>query len=157
MLSSKDFENLEKLLDEVIEHSSQDAAVIVEGKKDRKTLRSLGVKGPIHCISSSGTSALNFLENLPSHKRAIILTDFDRKGNELAEFCRKHLKKLGTEPISDLRKKLKSYLHKGLSEIEGLEKFLRSERESVNGKSNLYFKTPALKKVIKNQQPFHDI
>lgn len=150
MLSSKDFEDVEKLLDEIIDHSSQDAAVIVEGKKDRKALRTLGVKGPIHYISSSGTSALNFLENLPNYERAIILTDFDSKGDELAEFCKKHLEKLGTEPISDLRKKLKSYLHKGISEIEGLEKFLHSERALANGKPNLYSKTHASREDTKN-------
>lgn len=141
MLSAEDFENVEKLLDETIEYSSQDAAVIVEGKKDKKALRTLGVKGPIHCISSSKMTALNFLENLPNYERAIILTDLDSKGDELAKFCEKHLEKLGTEPISDLRVKLRSYLHKGPSEIEGLEKFLRSERASQARDNSITYRT----------------
>lgn len=130
MLSKKALEEIEKVLEEIMQLSAEGAAILVEGKKDVEAMRELGAKGPIHSITSSRRTVLNYLENLPNYEQALILTDFDRTGDELAAFCNKHLKKLGIEPISDLREKLKSYLRKGIKDIESLEKFLYSERKS---------------------------
>jgi len=69
--------------------------IIVEGKKDEEALRELGMEGPIHQIPSGGRTPLNSLEDLPEYEEIIVLTDFDRTGEELADFCEENLEKLG--------------------------------------------------------------
>jgi 5S rRNA maturation endonuclease (ribonuclease M5) len=132
MIPPETLEEVQKLLDELRELSAQGAPIIVEGKNDSKALRDLNMEGPIMQISSSKKTALNFLEGLSGHEQVVILTDFDRAGNDLARFCEKHLQKLGIEPILDPRKKLKFFLRKGIKDIESLEKFLRSQTAKKN-------------------------
>lgn len=128
MLDSEVFEELEKTLREIKELSDDGVAIIVEGQKDEIALRELGVKGPIHQIPKGGETPLNSLENLPKYEEVIILTDFDRTGEELADFCEKHLEKLGMSILFDLRKKLRDYVRKAVKDIEGMASFVKSER-----------------------------
>jgi 5S rRNA maturation endonuclease (ribonuclease M5) len=93
-----------------------------------KALRELNVSGPVFQISGSKETALNFLESLSRYGQVVVLTDFDRAGDELAKFCNKHLQRLGPKPILDLREKLKALLHKDVKDIQGLSKFLRGRR-----------------------------
>lgn len=130
MLEPEVLEELERTLEEIRERSVEGTAVIVEGKKDEKALRELGVEGPIHRIPSGGKTPLNSLEDLPKYEEVIILTDFDLPGEELADFCEKHLEKLGTTVLSNLRDELRNYVRKGVKDIEGLASFLQSERTS---------------------------
>lgn len=128
MIPPETLEEVQKLLDEIRELSVQGVPIIVEGANDSKALRDLDVGGPILKISSSKKTVLNFLEELSGHRQVIVLTDFDRAGDDLARFCKKHLRKLSIEPILDPRKKLKFYLRKGIKDIESLEKFLRPRK-----------------------------
>jgi len=102
--------------------------IIVEGIKDVKALKSLGVEGDIQKISG-GNSLLNFVERLTGKRQIIVLTDFDRAGGELAKFIIKHAKTLGIEPVTEFRDKLKLLVRKNVKDIEGLAKFLQRERE----------------------------
>ncbi|MBS3815027.1 MAG: toprim domain-containing protein [Hadesarchaea archaeon] len=135
MLSEKALEKTEEILEEIKKKSSKEkTSIIVEGKKDSEALRELGVKGPIHEISSNQKTALNFLESLRNYNEIIVLTDFDQEGDKLAQFSKKHLPKLGVEPEMELRTKLKKYLRKGVKDIEGLSEFIR--REKIESKDN---------------------
>jgi len=123
-------EEIEKVLDEIRDLSQSGVPIIVEGEKDAKALRKLNVKGDIHKISEDKRTALNFLEKLSTYKRVMILTDFDRAGNELARFCAKHLESLNTEAIVEPRDKLKALVRKFVKDIEGLPKFVRTVHAS---------------------------
>lgn len=126
MIHGETLEQIKELLEELREHAKEGVPIIVEGARDASALRELGVEKPVVRISDSRRTALNFLEGLSRHRRVVILTDFDRAGDELARFCVAHLKRLGVEPIADLREKLKVLLHKEIKDIQGLGKFLRS-------------------------------
>lgn len=130
MLEPEVLEELEKTLDEIKKKSAEGAAIIVEGRKDEKSLRKLGVSGPIHQIPTGGRTPLNSLEDLSDYEEAIVLTDFDEAGEDLADFCEKHLEKLGVNILFDLRSKLKHNIRKAVKDIEGMAKFIRSERAS---------------------------
>ena len=117
-------ERIKELLEELKDYAGEGVPVIVEGARDASALNGLGVELVVR-ISGSRRTALNFLEGLSHHKRVVVLTDFDHAGDELAEFCVKHLRRLGVEPIADLREKLKVLLHKEIKDIEGLARFLR--------------------------------
>jgi len=124
MITLEMLEQIEELLDELREYAAEGTPILVEGSRDRRALRELNVKGQIFQISGRKT-ALNFLEGLASYKRIVVMTDFDRKGNELAKFCAKHIQGLGPKPILDLREKLKALLRRDVKDIQGLAKFLR--------------------------------
>lgn len=130
MLEPEVLEELEKTLEEVKELSKEGTLIIVEGKKDERALRKLGINGEIFRIPHNGKTILNSLEDLPKEEEFLILTDFDRTGEELAKYCRKHLEKLGANVLIDLRRKLRNFIRKAVKDIEGLGKFLQSERVS---------------------------
>lgn len=127
MTMEETLERIKELLDELEEYSARGVPIVVEGAGDEEALRELNMKGPIFQISSSKGTALNFLECLARYERVIVLTDFDRTGEELAKFCIKHLQRLGPRPIVDLREELRALLHKDIKEIQGLAKFLRAQ------------------------------
>jgi len=127
MITLEMLEQVEELLDELRRYAAEGTPILVEGSRDRRALRELDVKGPIFQISGKKT-VLNFLEGLASYKRIVVMTDFDRRGNELAKFCAKHLQGLGPKPILDLREKLKALLRRDVKDIQSLSKLLRSQK-----------------------------
>jgi 5S rRNA maturation endonuclease (ribonuclease M5) len=60
------------------------AVIVVEGARDRDSLRAMGVLGRILCLQSSRKNSLGFAEQLDGERNVIILTDFDRQGIFLA-------------------------------------------------------------------------
>jgi len=130
MITLEILEQVEDLLNELREYTADGTPILVEGSRDVKALRELDVGGQIFKISSKKT-ALNSISDLADYKKVIIMTDFDRTGDELAKFCAKHLQSLGPKPILDIRKKLKALLRKDVKDIEGLAKFLRGQRNAL--------------------------
>ncbi len=71
--------------------------IVVEGKNDVSSLRSIEFKGPIIQVNS-GESILNFSENLAEeYREIIILTDFDRKGKTLKKMIQEYLVSSGVK------------------------------------------------------------
>jgi len=130
MITLEILEQVDALLDELREHAADGTPILVEGSRDVKALRELDVGGQIFKISSKKT-ALNSISDLANYKKVVIMTDFDKTGDELAKFCAKHLQSLGPKPIIDIRKKLKALLRKDVKDIEGLAKFLRGQRNAL--------------------------
>lgn len=133
VLDSEAFEKLEETLEEIRKVSAEGATIIVEGTKDEKSLRKLGVSGPISQVPNEGKTPLNSLEELSDCEEVVILTDFDRTGEELAKFCKRHFEKLGVTVLFKLRKRLKKFLRKSVKDIEGMSSFIESERASQSG------------------------
>lgn len=127
ILTEEMVEEIRAILDELAEASEGGAPIIVEGPGDEAALHELGIKGKIFRISGSRRTALNFLERLPRCKEVVVMTDFDRAGDELAEFCAKHLKGLGSEPLVRPRERLKALVRKYVKDVKGLAKFLREQ------------------------------
>ena len=127
LLTEETLEQVEGLLDELRECSGSGVPTLVEGADDEIALRKLDVNGQIFRISSGSKTLLNFLEGLTGFKQIIILTDFDRAGDKLAKFCAEHLRRLGVEPITDTREKLRALLRKDVKDIQGLAGFLRRQ------------------------------
>jgi len=127
LLAKETLEQVEELLDELREFSSDGVPILVEGANDERALRKLNVKAKIFRISGGSKTLLNFLENLTGFEQIIILTDFDRAGDKLAKFCAEHLRRLGVKPIADIREKLKALLRKDVKDIQGLAGFLHCQ------------------------------
>jgi 2,5-diamino-6-(ribosylamino)-4(3H)-pyrimidinone 5'-phosphate reductase len=123
LLKEETLKEVERALEELREESGRGTPVLVEGLHDRGALLSLGVEGEIVHLNG-GRNLLSLLEDLEGHARAIVLTDFDREGEELALKCSRHLRAMGVKPLLDPRERLKKLLRKEVKDVEGMARFL---------------------------------
>ncbi len=83
-LSKKDLEKLNRIIEE-LKTLNCSIPIIVEGERDVKTLRNLGLKGDILKINT-GRTVVEFADMVANkYKEVILLMDWDRKGWELTE------------------------------------------------------------------------
>jgi 5S rRNA maturation endonuclease (ribonuclease M5) len=117
--SSDTLEELTSILDELRDRP-EDAVILVEGQKDRGALIALGIGGEVWHIQGGG-SIFSIAEDLARQmKKAIILTDWDRKGGQLCHLVRESLKANGVSYDDTLRKRLVHISKKDIKDIESL-------------------------------------
>jgi len=148
-------EEFQKLMKRVLYESERGALIIVEGHRDRDSLREMGITGRIFCLQNSGRNTVTVAEDLGRERCVIVLTDFDREGVFLAKrFARTLIsEKVRTNLFlwRDLRRLVKS----DIRSIEELPKFYRrlqaENRDSFAQFGQLY-ETPILtrhKRIVK--------
>ena len=122
-----DLEALEELLAALVEASGQGAATIVEGRRDELALRALGLTGPV--IMASRRSALDLAEDAArSYREIILLTDWDRKGDEMARTIEQHLWSVGSRPDGEVRSRIKKLVRKEIKDVESLHRYMERMR-----------------------------
>lgn len=123
-----DLEALEELIASLIDASYQGAAVIVEGRRDLQALRALGLPGPV--IMASRRSALDLAEDAArSYSQIILLTDWDRKGDEMCKTIELHLRSVGSRPDREIRSRLGKLVKKEIKDVESLSRYTEKMRE----------------------------
>jgi 5S rRNA maturation endonuclease (ribonuclease M5) len=123
-------EALERVLDELREREPG-VAIIVEGDRDVASLRALGVPPPIIKLNR-GVSLLNLCEDLArEHAAFIVLTDWDRKGGQLARHLERHFRSTGASVDVDTRRRLKMTLPYQIHDIESLDGHVMRLRAAV--------------------------
>ncbi len=123
-----DLEALEELIASLIDASCQGAAVIVEGKRDLQALRALGLPGPV--ILASRRPALHLAEDAArSYSQIILLTDWDRKGDEMCKTIEFHLRCVGSRPDKEIRSRLGKLVKKEIKDVESLSRYAEKMRE----------------------------
>ncbi len=127
---SLDPESLEELIASLVEASEEGAAIIVEGVRDERSLRDLGVGGVI--VRASRRPALEVAEEAArDYREVVVLTDWDRAGEELARRVGRHLQPTGVKVDLDTRERLKRMVRREIKDVESLSRFVervRSER-----------------------------
>jgi 5S rRNA maturation endonuclease (ribonuclease M5) len=118
------------LIEVVAAHSNRGIPVIVEGPNDVKTLRKLGISGPIFCAKSRRLGLVDFLDSIAVHSEVIILTDFDREGRALAWRLRTDLSHLRVKANVEIWKQLKALARSEVVGIENIGKYM--DRLSVD-------------------------
>ena len=103
-----------------------DYIIIVEGKKDVSSLKSLGFSR-VYAIHETSVPLrerlLQITEHIGKKDRVCILTDFDKKGKKLYLLLKAELSQM---PRIRLDSSLRGVLLKSrVSHIEGLDKFIR--------------------------------
>ena len=78
------FERLQKLIERLVEEAEKGAVIVVEGPRDKESLRALGIKERVLCLQNSRRNTLEFAEQLDRERSVVVLTDFDRQGVFLA-------------------------------------------------------------------------
>lgn len=110
-------ERAEELIEELKQYYKYNI-IMVEGKKDVNSLRDAGIE------STEITGAIfEFAESIDANE-ALILTDFDSKGEELRLKIKEALSMRGIEENIRLRKKFRGITR--LSHIEGLSTFIKN-------------------------------
>ncbi len=100
-------------------------AVVVEGTRDRRSLGRLGLEGSIVLVHrgeplSQVTHALS-----SRHARAIVLTDWDRTGGQIARRLAELLTTEGIAIDTDFRRRFGRAVRGELVHVEGLDTWAR--------------------------------
>ncbi|MCL7474918.1 MAG: toprim domain-containing protein [ANME-2 cluster archaeon] len=112
-------EQLEELVQELMQQSEEGAAIIVEGKRDRRALRELGITGPVKLGTQK--SLLELCEEVArEYNKVIVLTDWDENGDKLARLMAEFLYNAGATVNTDIRQKIKALVKKRIKDIESL-------------------------------------
>lgn len=128
----KTLEKLERVFEELRENPH---TKIVEGKKDKKALESLGISG-VRTIHGPLTDFADKLRE--SEGRIILLTDFDRRGRLIADRLCELLKNDGVKVDLEYRREIR-----GLARIRTFEELVprynelreKTIRGAYNGKN----------------------
>ncbi len=130
------FEKITLLLENLRNEASGDSLLIVEGRRDAKTLRKIGVKGEIFTIKSCGENIVSFIDKIGENrkKEVILLMDFDRRGKEMTERLVKNLEKMKIKVNLTFWKELLSLVGNDLKDIEGLGSYIETLEKKVRGK-----------------------
>ncbi len=124
---SLDPESLEELVASIVQASEEGAAIIVEGVRDERSLRDLGVEGPI--VRATRRPALEVAEEAArDYREIVILTDWDRAGEELAQRMGRHLQCTGTSVDLETRARLKRMVRREIKDVESLSRFVERVR-----------------------------
>lgn len=125
-------EKLEELILELQDMSDTGAIIVVEGRRDVASLRSLGIKGEIKL--SSQQPLLDFTEVLSGcGKDIVILTDWDRKGGMAARKIIDHLHAYSIIPNTDIRTRIGFLVKKRIKDIESLSRYIGKLRYELHG------------------------
>ena len=124
-------ERFQQLIERVAIESSNGSTIIVEGQKDRESLRELGITGPIECLQSSRRNTAGFVESLDETKRIIVLTDFDREGISLAKKLSRFLNARSLQVNVVLWKSLRELTRSEVRSIEELPKYLERMENQI--------------------------
>ncbi|RZN36714.1 MAG: toprim domain-containing protein [Methanosarcinales archaeon] len=126
-------EMIEQVLQDILERSGgsgSGAVIVVEGKHDVAALRNLGICGKI--VPLSGQPLLNFADMLAcSSDSVIVLTDWDRRGNELAQRIVQYMQPYAVVVDTGLRDRLKKLVRKDIKDVQGLGRYLAGLQRST--------------------------
>lgn len=140
-------EELEDLL-EKLRNDNLEFPVVVEGEKDERALRRIGLEGDIIKINV-GDTLFHLCENLARrYDRVIILTDWDRTGGRLARSIREGLDANVVGYDLAFRADLARLCKKEIKDVEGLPGYLTRLRRDVETRHDRFAKRRgAIKRV----------
>jgi len=118
-LSEDILEKIEALISQA-KIENYNTPILVEGRKDREALRLLGFRGVI-LLLNKGKSLSALADSIAmKYEKIIILTDWDKKGNYLAERMKALLEDDDVECDMEFRRKLSSLLGSHITTVEEL-------------------------------------
>ncbi len=105
--------------------------ILVEGVRDRRSLRALHVPGPIHLLHR-GQRISDVAEGLSRDvRRVIVLTDWDTEGGHFARRLRDFLAPAPVALDLEFRRELARVLRGEVSHVEGLAGWARRTADRV--------------------------
>ncbi|HIH00738.1 TPA: toprim domain-containing protein [Thermoplasmata archaeon] len=120
-------ERLERILKviEELDELSEEMPVIVEGRRDVEALRLLGINGEVVTLGK-GVPLFAFCENISREwPSTVVLTDWDRKGGQLARRLKEAFEANGVKVNDSIRMALVILAKKEIKDIESLPSLVR--------------------------------
>jgi 5S rRNA maturation endonuclease (ribonuclease M5) len=126
--TEKRLEKIQKLLERIAKQAAKGAPIVVEGKKDIKSLHKLGITGDIILAKTSGKSFLDVLSEIEKKERSevILLFDFDRRGKEWTRRMARRLEGMKITPNLLFWRMLLGLVGRDVKDIEGLAAYLET-------------------------------
>jgi 5S rRNA maturation endonuclease (ribonuclease M5) len=129
-------EKFQKLIERISFESQRGSIIVVEGLRDKESLRKMGISGTILSLQNSRMNAIRFAEQLSDTHDVIVLTDFDRQGVFLAKNLTRILnaQRVRTNLIlwRDLRRLTKSDI-RSIEELPQLYQRLQTDPLRIHG------------------------
>jgi len=119
-------------IDELKYQGEQGVPILIEGRKDEEALRELGVNGPFIKVSGSSLNLSEIALRAAMSSRVIILTDFDRKGSELARRLYMDIQSLGSYPDLSIRRRLMGMTRRYIKDIQSLPSYIERLKFQVS-------------------------
>ena len=149
------YEDLVAVIDELSD-ANLEVPVLVEGEKDVKSLRELGLQGEVLPLNS-GIPIFNFAEAFSrGYRRAIILTDWDRRGGQL---CRLLMDAFDANEVRfdiDFRARLTLLTRKDIKDVESLaahvERLARQADGGWHGKQSKKFYSQRTSRAVQSRR-----
>ena len=122
---------LDEILDR-IQSMSSDHVILVEGKNDRRSLLDLNLSLDTIEVQRDGGPLRAAEMAYESGKKAIILTDWDDRGDRLAKDLSEQLSALCISYDMNIRKDLRDICIKDIKDVESLHSlYVRLERNAL--------------------------
>jgi len=103
--------------------------VVVEGERDRRSLRRLGLAGAIVAVHAGQTLSGTAQRLTAGSRRVILLTDWDSEGGRLARRLKEFLSAERLDLDLEYRRRLAGALRGELVHVEGLAGWARRNAE----------------------------
>ncbi len=115
----------------------EESVVLVEGRKDVTALRTLGVKSDVFTVQVSGgpMRAAEFLWKIG--KTAVILTDWDDRGNRLANDLAKSMDSLGVRYNTGIREKISLLARPYCKDVESLDSVVNLLKSKIDSRPDV--------------------
>ncbi|MDV3103145.1 toprim domain-containing protein [Thermococcus waiotapuensis] len=111
-------ENYKRFLELIDKLREFEGAIIVEGPRDEVALRNLGVRAEIIRLSRLPLVEIALVAS--RYRDVMILTDFDKKGEELAKKLLSYLEGYSCRVDAETRRELRKILKKDIKGVEEL-------------------------------------
>ena len=136
------YEDLVEVIADLAE-ANLEVPVIVEGERDVRSLRALGLQGEILSLNA-GVSMFHLAESYSRRlRKAIILTDWDRRGGQLCRLLMDAFEANGVRADVDLRARITLLCRKDIKDVESLaahvERLAREADGGWHGKASKQF------------------
>jgi len=127
-------ERIQQILERLAEANENNTPIVVEGKKDIETLRTLGITGEIITAKKGGRSLIDILQAIESKqpKEVILLLDFDRRGKETTQFLKNHLERARISPNLKFWTQLDLLVSRQVKDIEGLAAYMETLKRKLS-------------------------
>lgn len=127
------FENLLEVIDDLVAENLT-VPIVVEGRRDVESLRALGCTGEVHALNAGATLHERAEAFAAGTTWVILLTDWDRKGEELFDAMRVRLASNGVRADGVFRDKLRMWMRPPVKEVEDLAQYVARNLERYHGK-----------------------
>jgi 2,5-diamino-6-(ribosylamino)-4(3H)-pyrimidinone 5'-phosphate reductase len=127
-------EKILKILEVLKEESAKGTPIIVEGKNDIETLRTLGIEGKITSAKTGGKSFLDLVSEIErtNAQETILLLDFDRRGKQLTKKLKQHMDKTGMKLNINFWLELLALLSTQVKDVEGLASYMETLKRKTS-------------------------